>query len=198
MKEIIFATSNSGKVATLRRALASAGVDVTVRQEALPIVEPQADTAIEVAKVKARLAHDMTGRAVLVDDSSFHIEALNGFPGPYAKYMNETIGAEGYLKVMQGIADRTAYFLNALVFVDDDGAQHSFEGSKYTGTITNYIDDHSDPTAWSILFNIFMPDGCDKVLARLTTEERKEAEKRILTRDSYAEFGAWLKKSLDR
>lgn len=197
MKEIIFATGNKGKVETLRRALGYAGMDVIVKQEQLPLIEPQADTAMEVAKVKAHQAHALTGGAVLVDDSSFHIEALNGFPGPYARYVNDTIGAEGYLKVMHGLADRSAFFLNMLVFVDQDGGEHVFEGSKYTGEIAEYVDDYDDPTAWSILFNVFIPSGCDKVLARLTAEERREAEGRILTRDSYVEFATWMKSKTD-
>ena len=197
MKEIIFATSNNGKVESLRRALDHVGLNVTVKQEQLSLIEPQADTAIEVAKVKAHQAYALTSGAVLVDDSSFHIEALNGFPGPYAKYVNDTIGAEGYLKVMYGLANRSAFFLNMLVFVDLDGSEHVFEGSKYTGEIADYVDDYDDPTAWSILFKVFIPSGYDKVLGRLTPEERHEAETRILTRDSYTEFAAWMKSKTD-
>src|SRR5690606_16109667 len=54
-----------------------------INQSKLDLIEPQADTAEEIATVKARQAWKQLDKAVLVDDSSFHIAALKGFPGPY-------------------------------------------------------------------------------------------------------------------
>lgn len=193
MKEILFATSNVGKVASLRRVFDRNSVAIAIRQVDLSLIEPQADTAVEVSRVKARQAYEQLGQPVVVDDGSFHIEALNGFPGPYAKYMNDTIGVEGYLKVMKGIDNRRAYFLNCLVFVDAQGVEHSFESSPYTGRIVEEVDDFDDPESWSILFKLFMTDGYDKVIARMTPEERSEADER-LPHDAYTEFATWLKK----
>lgn len=192
MKEILFATGNQGKVASLDRVFGRNGIALTIKQVDLQLIEPQADTATEVALVKARQAYERLGQPVIVDDGSFHIEALNGFPGPYAKYMNETIGVDGYLKVMQGIDNRRAYFLNSLVFVDEHGAEHVFESSPYAGRIVEEVDDYDDPGAWSILFKLFMTDGYDKVIARMTPDERIEADER-LPRDAYTEFAKWLK-----
>src|SRR5690606_18904831 len=98
--------------------LKSEGVDIEVVQKPLDLIEPQAFTAAEVAKVKAHQAYEMLQKPVLVDDSSFHIVALGGFPGPYIKYMLETVGAEGIMKFMQGQTDRSAYFMSSLVFID--------------------------------------------------------------------------------
>lgn len=53
MNKLIFATSNSGKVASLQRYLDSAGVRVEVVGQSLDIIEIQADTALEVARAKA-------------------------------------------------------------------------------------------------------------------------------------------------
>ena len=92
MQTIIFATSNSGKVATLERWCRVAGLDADIAQSALDLIEPQADTAEEVAQVKARQAYEQLRQPVLVDDSSFHIAALNGFPGAYIKPMLQTVG----------------------------------------------------------------------------------------------------------
>ncbi len=193
MKEILFATGNQGKVASLERVFGRNSIELTIKQVDLQLIEPQADTATEVGLVKARQAYEQLGKPVIVDDGSFHIEALNGFPGPYAKYMNETIGVDGYLKVMQGIDNRRAYFLNSLVFVDEQGIEHVFESSPYTGRIVEDIDDFDDPESWSILFKLFMTDGYDKVIARMTPDERTDADER-LPRDAYTEFAKWLKK----
>jgi inosine/xanthosine triphosphate pyrophosphatase family protein len=54
MKHITFATSNAGKVATLQNHLRRAGLQVTITQKELDLIEPQADTSKEIALVKAR------------------------------------------------------------------------------------------------------------------------------------------------
>lgn len=195
MNTIIFATSNKGKVASLRRVLREAGISIKIEQRALDLIEPQADTALEVALSKARQAYKQLGRAVLVDDSSFHIEALNGFPGPYAKYVNDTVGIEGYLQMMKGAKNRRGYFLNNLVYVDDEGREYVFDGAPYEGEIVETAEEVDDPTAWSILFQLFIPDGSDKVLAQMSMYERSAAKERIVTRDAYASFVQWLGKN---
>lgn len=193
VENIVFATSNNGKIATLKRVLEDAHVDVTIEQRALDLIEPQADTALEVAQSKARQAYKLIGHAVLVDDSSFHIEALNGFPGPYAKYVNDTVGIEGYLQMMKDASNRRGYFLNNLVYVDDEGGEHVFDSAPFAGEIVETVEEVDDPTAWSLLFQLFKPDGSDKVLAQMSMRERSAAKGRVVTRDAYVEFAAWLK-----
>lgn len=69
MKELIFATSNSGKVASIQRYLDAVGVAVHVVARPLDIVEIQADTALEVARAKAAEAYRQLGHQLVVDDS---------------------------------------------------------------------------------------------------------------------------------
>jgi len=58
----------------------------------------------------------MVGKPLIVQDSSFHIRSLNGFPGAYIKYALKTIGLEGILKLLEGIEDRRAYAEGALTY----------------------------------------------------------------------------------
>src|SRR5487761_1792432 len=106
MREIYFITSNVGKAASLNRLLNAKRY--TVIQKNIEIPEIQSDTALEIATYKAKFAYESLGKPVIVQDSAFHINALSGFPGPYIKYTNETIGIEGILHLMNGIDDRTA------------------------------------------------------------------------------------------
>jgi len=190
--EITFATGNKGKVESLRRSLERCGVtNVTIIQEPLELIEPQAESAEEVALAKARQAYQLLGRSVLVDDSSFHINALGGFPGPYIKYMLTTIGIDGILKIMEGREDRSAYFLSFLVFIDEEGNEHAISGAPLHGTITAEADTFDNETAWSDLYKIFMPNGSSKVLARMSHEEHA-----AMKRDGdspYGAFASWLK-----
>jgi non-canonical purine NTP pyrophosphatase (RdgB/HAM1 family) len=191
MSEIIFVTGNKGKVNSIQRHIKRLGINLTVTQQKLDLMEPQANTATEVSRHKARQAYKLLKQPVLVDDSSFHIAALGGFPGPYIKYMLTTIGIDGILSFMKGKTDRGAYFLSSLVFIDEAGQEHLFEDAPYPGNIVKQIDDYDSETAWSELYKIFIPDGSDKVLARMTDVERNEIDSNRT--DSYNDFCLWVK-----
>ena len=195
MRRIIFATANSGKIASLRKALDKAGLrDIEIDARVLDVIEPQADSCEEVAVSKAKQAYKLLGEPVLVDDSSFHITALGGFPGVYAKYMNDTLGAEGIIDFMKDKADRSAYFAGVLVYVDEDGEQHIFNASPYHGAIAETIGTMDDGIAWSVLHKIFVPTGSDKVMGEMSPEDFAK----IKTEDDgrYGKFTAWLKERL--
>lgn len=192
MKEIIFVTSNKGKVLTMQKNIDYAGLDVKIIQKTInEIIEPQADTSTEVALSKVRQAYKIIKKPLLVDDSSFHISVLGGFPGPYIKYMISTIGVDGILSFMKDKADRSAYFLSSLVFIDESGKEHVFEEEPYYGVIAHEVDDYESEKAWGDLHKIFIPAGTDKVLIRLTDEERLEIDKD--KSDVYKDFCLWIK-----
>lgn len=190
MKHITFATSNAGKVATLQNHLRRAGLQVTITQKELDLIEPQADTSKEIALVKARQAYRQLGGAVLVDDSSFHISVLNGFPGPYIKPMLATIGIEGIIQLMEGRSDRSAGFISSLVFIDDTGREYVFDDDSYRGTISETISPVDAKDSWSDLFKIFIPEGQTKVLGELTVDERHDVQPGRV--DAYVKFVEWL------
>lgn len=194
MKEIIFATGNSGKIATLTSHLSLAGLAIDITQQPLELIEPQAATATEVARVKAQQAYDLLQRPVLVDDSSFHIRALGGFPGPYIKYMLETVGVDGIVKFMEGQNDRRAYFMSSLVFMDEQGKAHVFEGKDKDGEIIEYVDSNDHPEAWSELWKIFAPPGRGgKTYSQLSHEELRHHRSNDKKDSAYTQFTDWLK-----
>lgn len=191
MKTIVFATTNKGKVASLRRALDNAGLDdVAIEARALEIIEPQASSCEEVAVSKVRQAQKIVDGPVLVDDSSFHISALGGFPGVYAKYMNDTLGAEGVVEFMKDKKDRSAHFEGVLVYRDGTG-EHIFCDEPLEGTITTTVHEITHAAPWSALFKIFMPKGHDKVLGNMSAAEYDQMN--METKNKYTLFVDWLK-----
>ena len=70
---------------------------------------------------------------LIVDDTAFSIDALNGFPGPYAAYVLKSIGNIGILRLMDGVTDRNARFTTAIAFADETGIE------VFTGTIDGRI-----------------------------------------------------------
>lgn len=188
---ILFVTGNKGKAATMQRHLDRLSVNAKVVQKSLDIDEIQAETATDVAIAKAKQAYSELKVPLLVDDSSFHISALGGFPGPYIKFMLSTVGIEGIIEFMQGKADRTAYFLSSLVYIDEHGQQHVFNDQPYSGAIVSEID-RSPPvtTIWSDLYYIFIPTGGEKVLAQMNQADHAAIAKNQT--DSYEDFCLWF------
>ena len=70
---------------------------------------------------KPKTPHQCGRSCVYMQDSGFVIEALNGFPGPYTKYVLSTIGVDGLLKLMDGQLNRRCGFAACVGFADARG-----------------------------------------------------------------------------
>lgn len=87
MKTIWLATGNKRKMGEAR--LACERFDITVKQIKLDIEEIQATDPIVISEYKAERAFEQIKQPVTVTDTFWNIPALNGFPGPYMKYISE-------------------------------------------------------------------------------------------------------------
>ena len=114
--KISFVTGNSEKVIAAKKILEPF---IELEQVKLDIKEIQGDS-LSVAIRKAIDTYEILKKPLIINDSSFVIPALNGFPGVYAKYVEETIG-ENILKLMENKTDRSAYYLDYLVYIDEYG-----------------------------------------------------------------------------
>ncbi|KUK69074.1 MAG: Non-canonical purine NTP pyrophosphatase [Methanomicrobiales archaeon 53_19] len=93
----------------------------------LDLPEIRHDQVSAVASEKARAAWDQLKRPLIVDDTGFFISALNGFPGTCAAYCMKTIGNPGILRLMEGVADRSAYFETVIAYASEEGIK-TFSG----------------------------------------------------------------------
>ena len=190
--KVVFVTGNAGKVATLRHYLSVLGIELEQRE--LPLIEPQRDSVKDVARDKAQQAYAFVKGPVIVQDSGFCIAALKDFPGPYTKYILDTIGVPGLLKLMAGETNRTTKFMNAAAYCDADGK------------ITVFTDDISgemtiEPTeikgeAWSELWSIFIPEGQTKTLGAMDDAELKHywEIRKNSGHSAFAQLADWLVK----
>jgi XTP/dITP diphosphohydrolase len=96
--------------------------------------EPQANSVEEIARTKAEHAYAALGVPIIVDDTGLFIDALSGFPGPYAAYVQNTIGNTGVLRLMVGREMRNAHFATAVAYADATDVR-VFSG-RVDGTIT--------------------------------------------------------------
>jgi len=101
-------TSNPGKVREYQRYFEGLGVEMV--HVKMPYDEVQSSELEEVVR-KGMDELKKTGLSdFIIDDSGLFIDHLMGFPGVWSAYVQKTIGNDGILKLMDGVADRSAVF----------------------------------------------------------------------------------------
>jgi XTP/dITP diphosphohydrolase len=124
--KLVLASNNAKKLAELQALFTPLGIEL-VNQGSLciPEAEEPFDSFVENALTKARHAARLSGLPALADDSGLSVEALGGAPGVRsARYALDAGGEktdaannERLLRELQGVADRRARFVCALVAV---------------------------------------------------------------------------------
>ena len=138
--EIYFCSSNDGKYNHLLLNTQHIKSVKVVQMKNLDIVEPQLNSIEEIAVYKAKQAHRLLQKPVIVQDSGLVIKQLKDFPGPYTKYVSQTIGCTGILKLLEGKSDRLCGFSACLVFVDEKEEVHIFneqDKERYWGEVAD-------------------------------------------------------------
>lgn len=136
--KILFVTGNKNKFKAAKKVLEPF---VELEQVPLDLEEIQGD-AKKVALRKARDAYKILKKSLIINDSSLVIEALKGFPGPYSKYVEETLGEE-VIKLLEDKENKTAYYLDYLVYIDKYGYE-IFE-SRLKGEIVSKLEEGPYP-----------------------------------------------------
>lgn len=191
MKKINFITSNQGKVKSLENSLKSNNIDVLVCAQNLDIMEPQFDTVHEVSKFKALKAFETLKEPVLVEDGGFSVFELKGFPGVYTKYVLKTLGADGILKLMNGIGNRTAKFISVATFINKNGNIFQFEREGGEFEISKEKVEIQSPFAWSELWKIIYLKEYNKNLCELSEQEVAEYYGKVGANGSIQKFVNW-------
>jgi len=183
-KVIFFATGNIHKFNEARVILAEH--DIAAGMLRMKGIEIQSDSLTEIAGTSAIGAHKRTHLPIIVEDAGLFIDALKGFPGPYAAYVYKTIGNAGLLKLMANLLTREAMFRSAIAYCDSDsGSVTCFEGeAKGKITTTQRKGDRSafgfDP--------IFQPDGTNRTFAEMAIEEKNRFSHRAKAVSKFAEW----------
>ncbi len=138
-------------------------------QHSFETPEIQSDTCEEIARYSAVFGARQIGEACLKMDAGLFISALNGFPGPYVKYVNDWLSEEKLLALLEGEPDRSAYFMDATVIGFPDGTSQVFT-LKYPGTIATA--DNYSPSKWPAN-SLFIPDGHKVPLGSMSIEEQE-------------------------
>lgn len=143
MQTILLASNNKNKIREFKAMFAPLAIDIkSLEDVGIDVdVEETADTFLGNARLKVDEISKLTDLPVLADDSGLCVNALGGAPGVYsARYAgvahDDVANNEKLLAEMQGVTDRSAYFIAILVLRMPDGRELIAEG-RCDGFITD-------------------------------------------------------------
>lgn len=170
--KLFFATSNAAKVTSVARVLGRHGIEVERVDIDLP--EPQAELAWQIAEKKVAFAYERLKAPVIVADSAFHIDSLNGFPGVYVKHATAQLGLQGYLDLLARFPEesqRVCRFIDAIAYEDGSSHEPFFAERSEEGWLATAPRGAMRETFKSPLAQLYVPKGHHKTLAEMTDEE---------------------------
>ena len=177
---ITFITGNEHKVIEAENIFKVHGIEL--EHIDLGYMEPQG-TLEEVAMFGAKYASRELNRPVIVEDAGLFIKALNGFPGTYSHFVQDTLGNQNILKLMDGVSDRYAEFRSVIGYCAPNSEPKIFLG-KVVGEIA--VEERGDlGFAFDPLF--YVP-SLDKTFGELTTDEKNQFSHR---KNSLEKFIKW-------
>ncbi|MDP2973551.1 MAG: non-canonical purine NTP pyrophosphatase [Candidatus Diapherotrites archaeon] len=179
-----FVTGNTYKFQEIEAVLAE--YEIELKHHKMALQEIGSDDLKEIALHKAKQAFAKLTTPLIVDDTGLYFEAYKGFPGPNTKFIFNTLGYEGILKLLAG-KNRKAYSHSIICFIEDVHRYKFFEG-KLFGSITNKV---IRPNTDTMPFNrIFKPEGEKRVIAQMGEKEKLAILPRTIAARKLA---AWLK-----
>jgi XTP/dITP diphosphohydrolase len=147
-------------------------------------VEIQDDSLENIAKYSALDAVKNCGLPVFVEDAGLFVEALQGFPGPYSRYVYDTVGVEGILKLMKNIENRGAYFMSVIAF-----GSPKEQPVCFVGKVEGKISLQKRGTAGFGYDPVFIPlEGDGRTFAEMTTAQKNRVSHRAEALRKFAEW----------
>ncbi len=187
-KVIFFATGNIHKFQEVRAVLAKQGIAVGMLKA--KGTEIQSDDLKEIALASALDAYKRCRLPLMVEDAGLFVDALKGFPGPYAAYVFKTIGNPGILKLLKDTADRAAVFKSVICYIDGPSEEPLFFEGKAEGKIT--LQELIANGGQGFGFDpIFQPRASEKTFAEMTVEEKNLFSHRA---EAIRKLAGWYKR----
>lgn len=188
MLEMVFASSNTGKISEVQQILGDSFIIKGLREVGIFESIPETGlTFYENAFLKSKYVFDKTGLNVFSDDSGLCIEALNGAPGVFsARYAGLPKSDEKNIHLvldnMKNVQDRSAYFMCVICLIWK-GSVYYFEG-KVEGEIAQHPKGQNgfgyDP--------IFIPKGYSQTFAELTSDVKNQLSHRYIALNKMKDF----------
>jgi len=174
---IYFITSNNYKFNEIERMFNKEKLSYMLRQNTSDTTEIQATSIKEVALFKLNSVKGKFNNSYFIEDAGFFIDIpLNGFPGVYSKFVLNTIGNKGILKLIDNFKNTKAHFEAVIaLYFQPMNKTFLFDGiveGKVSETIRGTNGFGFDP----IFISNEIPTN--KTFAELTTDEKNNTSHR--------------------
>ncbi|BDC19181.1 non-canonical purine NTP pyrophosphatase [Acidianus sp. HS-5] len=179
-EEVKVVTGNRRKFEEMNQIALEYGIKLSMIN--LPKFEIQADRLEDVVRHAASVFYSMLYEPIILEDSGLFIEILNGFPGPYTKFVKKTLDIKGVLKLMKNEKNRNAYFKTALAYVNEN------EIRIFTGEVHGRISEEAMGNSGFGFDPIFIPEGSDKTFAEMEIEEKNKYSHRSRAFKKFLEY----------
>lgn len=167
--DIIYVTSNDEKYKIAFDILAPKNINIMRKN--LQLNEIQSNSIVEIAVNSAIEASKQvkTNDNIAVTDAGFFITALNGFPGPFVKYINQYLNADNILNILEKTKNREIVVKECLVIIDSKMQKHIYT-TEYYGKVA------LEPAACTgtTFEKIFIPNGYSVQIADLSSKDKFE------------------------
>ncbi len=183
MNRILLATGNKFKLAQMQFVsdYFKLGVRVVPARDifgALSKFDKIGKTPKEVALRGAKMIYDKIKRPIVTEETFLEVKRLKNFPGLKTIPFVKSKGRKALLAMLAGEKNRQAVMKSASVYINEKG-----KASVFTHEIKGTIAEEErwikgplwvspEEEEWGGWFNaIFIPEGCNKTLAELTSEQ---------------------------
>jgi len=129
--KILFATGNKRKLDEAQAACTDFGI--TVEQVRLEIDEIQHHDPMKITEHKINEAYKFAKKPIVVNDASWNIPSLRGFPGGYMKDVAEWFLPEDFISLMQNKSARKISVTETIAYKDAGGIK--FFSQEYWGEV---------------------------------------------------------------
>ena len=180
---LTFTTTNEHKIRSAQSVLGKYGINV--EGLSLNIPEIQSDDPQEVIQDKVLRCFDKVKKPLIAMDSGLFIEGLGGFPGVYTKYVLDTIGIDGIIKLTKDLKSTKAFVQRMIGYTD--GTNTKIFSSRGYGEI---IPEKRGSDGYNYDFIFYVPEK-KKTLAEITHEERVQ-----VWGDAWDQLGKYLTKEV--
>lgn len=166
MGEIFFITGSQNKLDEAKTVIP------TLQHIEIDLPEIQEMDAKEVIKAKLLEALKHKQETLVVEDTSLHLECLNGLPGPLIKWFLKAIGNEGLVHLAEKLDNNNAEAVTVIGYAKNTKDIQFFEGTV-KGKIVSPRG--TEGFGWD---PIFEPQGYNQTFAEMGREEKNKISTR--------------------
>ena len=172
MKKLIYVTGNYGKYVSVKECFKAKNISIDFYE--YDFEEIEINDIEKISKKKAQDAYKILQIPCFVADTGFFIDDYPnhpGYPGAFVKRSGISSDIDKLLEIMKNKSNRACKFVDCLTFYDGQKF-YTFYGVS-SGTLAFSRKGNSIKKAKSNLWYVFIPNNCDKTLAEMSDEERK-------------------------